>query len=160
MIKKFLLLMGSITASILFTYGQNFEKFTSYQHIQDGIKLHDEEKYKEAIAEFKKVNKTGESVTIEVLLDWLGEKKWFSEYIYPFKNAKGEVVEIVKVCKDIHQRKTAEQEIENKNKCGHHLPWRLRLTASSRPKPSPPTHPRRLFLILPHPSPLVAFGER
>ena len=65
---------------------------------------------------FKKVKETGKSETIEVLLDWLGEKKWFSEYIYPFKNAEGEVIEIVKVCKDIHQRKIAEQEIENQNK--------------------------------------------
>ena len=65
---------------------------------------------------FKKVKETGESKTIEVLLDWLGEKKWFSEYIYPYKNAEGEVIEIVKVCKDIHQRKIIEQEIENQNK--------------------------------------------
>jgi PAS domain S-box-containing protein len=65
---------------------------------------------------FKKVNKTGKSETIEVLLDWLGEKRWFSEYIYPVNNADGEIVEIVKVCRDIHQRKLAEQEIENKNK--------------------------------------------
>jgi PAS domain S-box-containing protein len=65
---------------------------------------------------FKKVKETGESKTIEVLLDWLGEKKWFSEYIYPYKNAEGEVVEIVKICKDIHQRKIVEQEIENQNK--------------------------------------------
>ena len=70
---------------------------------------------KRLMSAFKKVNKTGESVTIEVLLDWLGEKKWFSEYIYPFKNAKGEVIEIVKVCKDIHQRKIAQQEVENQN---------------------------------------------
>ncbi len=65
---------------------------------------------------FKKVKETGESKTIEVLLDWLGEKKWFSEYIYPYKNAEGEVIEIVKICKDIHQRKIVEQEIENQNK--------------------------------------------
>jgi len=65
---------------------------------------------------FKKVKETGKSETIEVLLDWLGEKKWFSEYIYPYKNAEGEVIEIVKVCKDIHQRKIIEQEIENQNK--------------------------------------------
>ena len=65
---------------------------------------------------FKKVKETGESKTIEVLLDWLGEKKWFSEYIYPYKNAEGEVIEIVKICKDIHQRKIIEQEIENQNK--------------------------------------------
>ena len=70
---------------------------------------------KRIMSAFKKVNKTGESVTIEVLLDWLGERKWFSEYIYPFKNAKGEVIEIVKVCKDIHQRKIAQQEVENQN---------------------------------------------
>jgi len=65
---------------------------------------------------FEKVKETGKSETIEVLLDWLGEKKWFSEYIYPFKNAEGEVIEIVKVCKDIHHRKIAEQKIENQNK--------------------------------------------
>ncbi|MFT4645819.1 MAG: PAS domain S-box-containing protein [Planctomycetota bacterium] len=65
---------------------------------------------------FKKVKKTGESETVEVLLDWLGEKRWFSEHIYPIKDDDGKVVELVKVCRDIHQRKIAEQEIENKNK--------------------------------------------
>jgi PAS domain S-box-containing protein len=65
---------------------------------------------------FEKVKKTGKSKTIEVLLDWLGEKKWFSEYVYPIKNASGQVVELVKVCRDIHKRKVAEQEIETKNK--------------------------------------------
>jgi len=65
---------------------------------------------------FEKVKKTGKSETIEVLLDWLGEKKWFSEYIYPVKNTDGEVVEIVKICKDIHKRKAVQQEIKNQNK--------------------------------------------
>jgi PAS domain S-box-containing protein len=65
---------------------------------------------------FKRVAKTGKSETFEVLLDWLGERRWFSEYIYPVKNDDDEVVEIVKVCRDINQRKIAEQEIESKNK--------------------------------------------
>ena len=60
---------------------------------------------------FEKVEKTGKSETIEILLDWLGEKKWFSEYIYPVKNEKGELIEIVKVCRDIHKRKLAEKEL-------------------------------------------------
>lgn len=65
---------------------------------------------------FNKVKTTGKSETIEVLLDWLGEKKWFSEYIYPITNTNGEVIELVKVCRDINKRKVAEQEIENQNK--------------------------------------------
>jgi len=65
---------------------------------------------------FEKVKRTGRSKTIEVFFDWLGEKRWFSEYIFPFKNADGEVVEIVKVCRDIHKNKIAEQEIEIQNK--------------------------------------------
>jgi PAS domain S-box-containing protein len=65
---------------------------------------------------FEKVKKTGKSETIEVLLDWLGEKKWFSKYIYPIKNTTGEVIEMVKVCRDINKRKVAEQEIEIQNK--------------------------------------------
>ena len=65
---------------------------------------------------FKRVSQTGNSETIEVLLDWLGEKRWFSEYIYPLKNDGGKVVEIVKVCRDIHKRKIAEQIIEQQNK--------------------------------------------
>ncbi|MFT6855196.1 MAG: PAS domain S-box-containing protein [Cyclobacteriaceae bacterium] len=65
---------------------------------------------------FEKVEKTGKSETIEVLLDWLGAERWFSEYIYPVKNDKDEVIELVKVCKDIHHRKISEQEIERQNK--------------------------------------------
>jgi PAS domain S-box-containing protein len=70
----------------------------------------------ELMEAFNKVKKTGKSVSIEVYLDWLGQKKWFSEYIYPFKNEDGEVVEIVKVRRDINQRKITEQEVEKKNK--------------------------------------------
>ncbi|WP_298779718.1 PAS domain-containing protein [uncultured Polaribacter sp.] len=64
---------------------------------------------------FKRVKQTGNSETIEVYLDWLGEKRWFSEYIYPLKNDKGDVIELVKVCKDIHKRKIAEQVIIEQN---------------------------------------------
>ena len=77
--------------------------------------LFDKEVSKTLMAAFEKVERTGKSETIEILLDWLGEKKWFSEYIYPIKNADGGIVEMVKVCRDIHQRKLAEQKIENQN---------------------------------------------
>lgn len=70
---------------------------------------------------FRKVEKTGKSETLEVLLNWLGEKRWYSEYIYPVKNANGEVVELVKVCRDINKRKIAEQKIESQNKKLHEL---------------------------------------
>ena len=65
---------------------------------------------------FNKVKNTGRSESIEVHLDWLGQKKWFSEYIYPFKNDDGEVVEIVKVCRDINELKITEQEARKQNK--------------------------------------------
>ena len=65
---------------------------------------------------FEKVSQTGKSETIEVLLDWKGEKKWFSEYIYPVKNETDEVVEMVKICRDINKRKIAEQKIVTQNK--------------------------------------------
>ncbi len=64
---------------------------------------------------FKKVKKTGESETVEIFFDCFGEKKWFSEYIYPIKNTNGKIIKMVKVCRDIHKRKVAEQEIENQN---------------------------------------------
>ena len=64
---------------------------------------------------FERVAKTGESETLEVFFDWQGEKRWFSEYIFPVKSADGKVLEIVKVCKDIHLRKLAEQKIESQN---------------------------------------------
>jgi len=78
--------------------------------------LFDKSTSKSLMTAFEKVEKTGESETIEVYLDWLGQKKWFSEYIFPVKNTAGEVVEIVKVCKDIHTRKLAEQELNIANK--------------------------------------------
>lgn len=73
--------------------------------------IFDQEASKTLLRAFNKVQKNGKSETIEVLLNWLGEKKWFSEYIFPVKNNHGKVVEIVKVCRDIHQRKIAEQEL-------------------------------------------------
>ncbi|PQJ82159.1 hybrid sensor histidine kinase/response regulator [Polaribacter glomeratus] len=68
------------------------------------------------LATFKKVTKTGEGETVEILLDWLGKERWVSQYIYPIKNTAGEVTEMVKICKNIHTRKLAEQEIEIQNK--------------------------------------------
>lgn len=67
MTKKSLLLSCIILTNLIYTYSQNFEKFTSYQNIQDGIKLHDKEKYNEAIAEFKKVNKNDTNYILAVL---------------------------------------------------------------------------------------------
>jgi hypothetical protein len=64
---------------------------------------------------FNSVKNTGKSETIELNFEWAGQKRWFSEYIYPLKDANGEVVEMVKVCKDIHARKIAEQEVEKQN---------------------------------------------
>ena len=77
--------------------------------------------FKEKVAEtlmnaFEKVKKTGESETLEVLLDWQGEQRWFLEHIYPLKNDRNEIIEMVKVCRDIHKRKIAEKEVVNKNK--------------------------------------------
>ncbi|MFT4801600.1 MAG: PAS domain S-box-containing protein, partial [Flavobacteriaceae bacterium] len=65
---------------------------------------------------FDKVRKTGESETVEVLLDLLGEKRWFSEHIYPVKDDDGKIIELVKVCRDIHQRKIAEKKLKSQNK--------------------------------------------
>jgi PAS domain S-box-containing protein len=65
---------------------------------------------------FNKVKNSGRSESIEVHLDWLGQKKWFSEYIYPFKNDDGEVVEIVKVCRDITSLRLLNKRRENKTK--------------------------------------------
>lgn len=67
------------------------------------------------IETFNKVRRTGQSETIELNFEWGGQKKWFSEHIYPLKNAEGKVVEMVKVCKDIHTLKVAEQEVEKQN---------------------------------------------
>jgi PAS domain S-box-containing protein len=65
---------------------------------------------------FKKVKNAGSNESIEVHIAWLRQKKWFSKYIYPFKNKDGEVVEIVKVCKEINELKIAEQEARKQNK--------------------------------------------
>jgi len=53
MLKKLQLLLSIVTISVIYSYAQNFEKFTSYKHIEDGIKLHDEEKYKELNDDFR-----------------------------------------------------------------------------------------------------------
>jgi antitoxin component YwqK of YwqJK toxin-antitoxin module len=67
MLKRLQLLLSIVTIGVIYSYGQDFEKFTSYKHIQNGIKLHDEEKYKEAIIEFKKVNKNDTNFVLAVL---------------------------------------------------------------------------------------------
>ena len=78
--------------------------------------IFDQDATKKLLTAFDNVMKTGKSETMEVLLDWMGEKRWFSEYIYPVKNTEGEVLEMVKVCRDIHERKIAEEKIIAQNK--------------------------------------------
>lgn len=77
--------------------------------------LFDKEVSETLMKAFNKINNTGKSETLEIYFDWLGQKKWFSEYMYPFKNANGEVVKIVKVCRDINERKIVEQEAKKQN---------------------------------------------
>ena len=64
---------------------------------------------------FDKVTNTGNGETIELVFQSLGLERWFSNYIYPVKNINGEVVELVKVSRDIHDQKIGEQEIERQN---------------------------------------------
>ena len=68
------------------------------------------------MAAFENVKEKGESQTLELFMDLKGEKRWYSEYIYPIKDSEGAVVEMVKICRDIHARKVAEQEIVKQNK--------------------------------------------
>ena len=77
--------------------------------------LYEEDVSNKLIEVFNRVRCTGKSETIELNFELAGQKKWFSEHIYPLKNAEGKVVEMVKVCKDIHTLKTAEQEVEKQN---------------------------------------------
>jgi len=75
-----------------------------------------EEAVSNALVEvFNRVKSSGKSETIELNFEWAGQKRWFSEYIYPLKDADGKVIEIVKVCKDINERKVAEQEVQKQN---------------------------------------------
>lgn len=78
--------------------------------------LFDKEVSSKLLSAFKRVEKTGISETFEVYLDWLGEKRWFSEYIYPIKNDEGKIVELVKVCRDIDQRKKIELKLKEQHK--------------------------------------------
>ncbi len=77
--------------------------------------LFDDEVSSKLLNAFRRVEKTGVSEKLEVILDLLGEKRWFSEYIYPIKNENGKTIELVKVCRDIHKRKVAEQIIKKQN---------------------------------------------
>ena len=77
--------------------------------------LYEEDVSNKLIEVFNRVRQTGKSETVELNFELAGQKKWFSEYIYPLKNADGKVVEMVKVCKDINALKVAEQEVEKQN---------------------------------------------
>ena len=57
------------------------------------------------------VYRTGKSVCHEAYLNWLGEKKWFLEYIYPIYNEKNELISVAKVCQDISKLKETEKEL-------------------------------------------------
>jgi PAS domain S-box-containing protein len=64
---------------------------------------------------FEKVKEKGESEMLEILFDVKGEEKWFSAYIYPLKDKNGNVIEMVKIYRDINLRKVAEEEIIRQN---------------------------------------------
>ena len=77
--------------------------------------LYEEDVSNKIVEVFNRVRHTGKSEKVEVQLDWLGPKKWFLEYVYPLKKTDGKVVEMVKVCKNIHAFKVAKLEVEKQN---------------------------------------------
>jgi PAS domain S-box-containing protein len=63
------------------------------------------------VKSIESVGKSGKSKMIELNLNWFNKKKWFSEYFYPILDGQKGEVRIVKVCRDITDRKKVE--IEN-----------------------------------------------
>jgi PAS domain S-box-containing protein len=59
----------------------------------------------------KSVGKTGKSENLEIQLNWFGEMKWFSEYLYSMKGDKERGVKVVKVSRDITKRKKVEEDL-------------------------------------------------
>lgn len=70
-----------------------------------------EENAKNLTRNIKAVFDTGKSVSFEAKLNWLGEQKWFSEYIYPVKNRNHDIIAAAKICSDISEKKQAEIEL-------------------------------------------------
>ncbi len=71
-----------------------------------------QESAKSIIDSLKKVFRTGESIMFENRLDWLGSRKWFSEYIYPVRDQEGNIKCVAKICRDIESQKIAEQRVK------------------------------------------------
>ncbi len=58
------------------------------------------------ISYIKQSFQTGERIKKEIRFSWQGEKKWFEETVFPIKK-NGNIVSVVKICKDINEKKEA-----------------------------------------------------
>lgn len=63
------------------------------------------------VTQIKRTAETGEKSKIEIFTIWQGEKAWFEESIFPLVR-NGEIVAVVKICRNINEKKEVEHKLE------------------------------------------------
>ncbi len=72
------------------------------------LDLFPEEQARPLIEQARQVIETGESITEQNAVQWEGKTLWFSDQIYPIRNAQGEITAVGKICRNITAIKQAE----------------------------------------------------
>ena len=104
--------MHSLDGTYLYYNGPSYYNLTKKEVLgKTPYDLFEKEKADILANIIKSVGKTGKSENLEIQLNWFGETKWFSEYFFSMKGDKEKVVKVVKVSRDITERKKVQEEL-------------------------------------------------
>jgi PAS domain S-box-containing protein len=74
------------------------------------------------VEQVQQVAARGQSMDFEHRVAWRGEKIWFYDHVYPIKDADGNVISVVRICRNITERKRAEDALrEQRDKAQKYL---------------------------------------
>lgn len=100
----------------LYYYGpEKYKIFSSDIIGKSPFDFFEKEVANQIVTQIKRTADTGEKSKIEICTLWQGEKTWFEESIFPIIK-KDKVVSVVKICKDINEKKKAEFELKKQKK--------------------------------------------
>ena len=78
--------------------------------------FHDKETAKKIMDRFKRVTKSGESLSEEILVNWQGEPLWMHEQTSPVRDSDGSIRGVVTIARNITEMKRLEEQLRHSQK--------------------------------------------
>ena len=100
----------------LYYYGPEKYKITPSDIIgKTPFDFFEEKVARQIVGQIKKTAETGEKSSLEINVIWQGKKTWFEEKIFPIRK-NGIIVSVVKICKEINEKKKWEFKLTEQKK--------------------------------------------